>query len=360
MCYLALIQRLPVPQTEAEAAASFATIQQAILPKMDTNHDGYALGIDGVTPYRTLNATEYKKQFAALPFTWQRLIVHFRMGTIGGVTQANVHLWEIDGVRFAHNGIIHGYGTLTESDSLCWFRKFRALLGNTPTHKSIRAAYKKLGNDVQGRFFLQLADGTVHGLGDWTCYRVGSFLVVSSVALEFSKTEKYGDLSLFTAQPIPSSSIRVDQWWEYGQTIKYIGKVPEKVYTYAADPHWDKAFPRKTDKKERARHRAELINSWPDRTRVKLTLGSRAISSDSSTDGNKREPALYTAGTIIGRKWKSYKYSGDEYQVLLVQWDQFTGGHVGVDKKNGAVIAKQGCTWVEDWQLTKQTEVITV
>jgi len=137
---------------------------EAIVRESFSNDDGYA--VYAITPegevyVRTVKFREFLKALAGIEH-YSFLHIHLRAATSGHIDKENVHLWEVSGYLFSHNGLVTRYagGQDGMSDS-------RAFV-SSPEFASILASkdFGKLAEYVKRAGFTGVAFITKRGGGE--------------------------------------------------------------------------------------------------------------------------------------------------------------------------------------------------
>ncbi len=194
MCYLLFAKKL-------KKTAKNKTILDILDDKMLYNKDGYCYLDNNGNEIRTLDQKEYIKNIKKDLKASDWIISHLRFATNGSKTTDNVHLFEQNGYRFAHNGIISHFSDWkkgqVKSDSLLYFESLiNSLKCNDENH--IVKRIKKSNFFNGGRAFLLSPDNKMYIYGDFHIYIVNDWLIISSTTIDIQaeKTVKLGDISL--------------------------------------------------------------------------------------------------------------------------------------------------------------------
>lgn len=193
MCYIMIVKQLkgdssPVVEDQ---------IRKVLTAKKDLNDDGFFFR-NGEDVIRTLDDKIATK--AVKESTINNLMVHFRMASVGAVSEENVHGWEIGDWVFFHNGGISNYSQYKykdgqevpqdQADSYLFFQDlYMSLEGKHPKDKVVSNAIEKLlaSCSFWGRAALyNKATDRLFLFGDFWVYTFGtSYITFSSSVVNF-------------------------------------------------------------------------------------------------------------------------------------------------------------------------------
>lgn len=131
------------------------------------------------------------------------MMAHCRTASSGSVSLKNVHFWEMNGWRFAHNGFVWDYheslkdGKMPHSDSLLFLYEFIYKVGRKNKARKIINLFYKLAEkrNLSGRAILIDPLKRIYLFGDWEFYLLNeSILMVSSETLSFDEKVGFGDI----------------------------------------------------------------------------------------------------------------------------------------------------------------------
>lgn len=212
MCYIMVVKQLDKPSPSVESQ-----IRTVLNEKKDTNDDGFFLK-NGSDVIRTLDdriANQVIKEG-----TLNNLMAHFRIASVGKVSEDNTHGWTNGDWTFFHNGGISNYSTYQWdkggkveqefSDSFLFFQDLFFELEKSKSQKDktishiISALLGKVSfwgraalyNNVTDKLFL---------FGDFWVYTFGStYQIFSSSFLKFDQEFKQTIRGISMVYPNPS------------------------------------------------------------------------------------------------------------------------------------------------------------
>lgn len=205
MCYLIYARRI------AKRANNELIIQ--IIKEMEGyNKDGYGLLTDK-TEIRTLDREDFEEKLEKNVSKSNWIMAHLRFATMGEKTLTNVHLFEQDGYRFAHNGCLsdyYSYQNKTKSDSLLYFESLMKKIRSTDD-RHIAKRIRKSDFFNGGRAMLLSPTNKLFFFGNFYLYEIDGWLIVSSALLGFDKekTKKLGDISITRANYFATEMVGV-------------------------------------------------------------------------------------------------------------------------------------------------------
>lgn len=230
MCYLLYAQKL-------NKNAKKGLIQNIITSRMAFNKDGFGVLDANGNLTRSLDVDEYKKGLTkGLAASW--LITHLRMATQGHITLTNVHLFELDGFYFAHNGIINDFHdgglTSTKSDSLLYFEALiKSIKCLDKNHIAKRIKKSKFFDG--GRAILKTPDGQLYFFGDFHAYKKDGWLLISSSSLEFKNKAKefsFGHLKMTKDDDFKTTFDGIFKLNPSTKSFDKLGQLPKKSFSY--------------------------------------------------------------------------------------------------------------------------------
>ncbi len=134
MCYIMIVKRTGEPFQPIETQ-----IRKTLTEKMDFNDQGFYFQ-NGKDTVRTLDDRIAKETIKEAELN--NLLVHFRLASVGKVTEKNVHGWTLGDWTFFHNGGISTYtdwqskGEQEFSDSYQLFQALWLKLESNKTKKT--------------------------------------------------------------------------------------------------------------------------------------------------------------------------------------------------------------------------------
>lgn len=181
MCYIMLVKRLGNPNLQIEDK-----LRDILKQRMTHNSHGFFVKNHG-GELRTLNKNEAEDTIENMDM--QSVMTHFRMASIGKISQSNVHGWNVNDWQLVHNGTISSYSGGEDTDSLLFFNDLMLLLSNVNPKKTkkISHAIQRLCTEVNFAGRVALYNNKVDKMylfGDWQIYLYDNqYLVVSSAGI---------------------------------------------------------------------------------------------------------------------------------------------------------------------------------
>lgn len=188
MCYIMIAKRIGEASKTIESQIRTVLKQKAL-----SNNDGFFFQ-NGKDSIRTLEDNKAKK--AIEESVIDNLMVHFRMASVGVVSQENVHGWKLGEWTFFHNGGISTYNNFgtqkqEKADSLLFFEDLFEFIKNGKNHKdkfvaqAIKAMLEKSVFWGRAALYNNLTD-RMYLFGDFEIYSFSSkYLVLSSAKVNF-------------------------------------------------------------------------------------------------------------------------------------------------------------------------------
>ncbi len=189
MCYLATI--IPTKKNKKLSEETQKAFLEIMVAKINANPHGFAMLTSAGQKIRTLNPKIFYKMIEKnIETDFDFMVFHARYATAGDMNYQNIHLWDIDGWHFGHNGWTGRNRTKNvKSDSLLFFEELAEKINTTDKKDdSITKAINEtaISHNFTGRAMLLSPNNEkMYLFGDFEVYVLDDCIIISSATISF-------------------------------------------------------------------------------------------------------------------------------------------------------------------------------